>query len=91
MDIAHRGTATLRVDHSGQVLERIPERYLATALPQQSSGSYVLLLRGEHCGDKGRILERNIDRNVGVVQLLEDMAVVTVSLDDIAEWCGDVE
>jgi len=92
MDIAHRGTATLRVDHSGQVLERIPERYLETALPQQSSGSaYVLLLRGEHCGGQGRMLERNIDRNVGVVQLLEDMAVVTVSLDDIAEWCGDVD
>jgi hypothetical protein len=37
------------------------------------------------------LLERNSDSGQGVVQVFEDMNVVKLSLDDMAEWCGPLD
>lgn len=79
--------ATLLMD-SGQVLDKVPERYLETALPK--TGGNVIILEGtEHVRWKmGRLLERSSKDGHGIIQLEEDLDVVKVSLDSIAEWCG---
>ena len=86
--MAAKGTATLKMSSNGQVLHA-KERYLETALPK--IGGNACILSGNHKYGKGRLLERDSKANRGVVQLFEDMNVVTVSLDDMAEWCGPLD
>jgi hypothetical protein len=80
--------ATIQMSN-GDILERVPERYLETALPK--AGGNVIVLTGSHKYEKGKLLERNSDKGRGVVQLYEDMNVVTLSLDDIAEYCAPLD
>lgn len=89
IDVLKRGLeATIQMSN-GCILERIPERYLETALPK--AGGNVIVLAGNHKHEKGKLLERNSERGKGVVQLFDDMNVITLSLDDIAEYCGPLD
>ena len=72
-----------------EVLDNIPERYLETALPK--TGGNVIVLEGIHRWKKGRLLERSSERSSGIIQLFEDLEVVDMSLDVIAEWCGPLD
>ncbi len=76
--------AVLLMDN-GQVIDKVPERYLETALPK--TGGNVIVLEGKHHWKKGRLLERSNDGGYGVIQFTEDLEVVNISLDSIAEWC----
>ena len=67
----------------------VKARYLETALPPV--GGPVLLLRGTHRLKRGKLLESDTRKEEGVVQLNEDLHVVRVSLDDIAEYRGRAE
>ena len=89
LDVTHGGAyATLQMS-DGQILDRVPERYLETALPKV--GGNAIILTGNHGLEKGKLLERNSDSGQGVVQVFEDMNVVKLSLDDMAEWCGPLD
>jgi G patch domain/KOW motif-containing protein len=86
LDVTHGGAcATLQMS-DGQLLDHVPERYLETALPKV--GGSAIVLTGEHRLSKGRLLERSSDCGTGVIQVFDDMNVLKLSLDDIAEWCG---
>ena len=87
VDVTRKGVATLKMINE-QVIN-VKERDLETALPK--SGGNCIILIGKQRLSKGRLLERNSKKNHGVVQLFEDMSVVTTSLDDIAEWCGPLD
>ena len=71
------------------VLEHVPERYLETALPKV--GGNAIVLTGSNKWTKGRLLERNSKNAKGSIQVFEDMSILTLSLDDIAEWCGPLD
>ena len=89
IDVLNQGShAVLHMDN-GEVIDRIPERYLETALPKV--GGHAIILTGSFQFAKGKLLERSTSKGNGVVQLFEDMNVVTLSLDDIAEWCGSLD
>ena len=47
----------------------------------------AIILAGDAKFEKGRLLERNARSGKGAIQLFEDMNVVTLSLDDIVEYC----
>jgi G patch domain/KOW motif-containing protein len=83
VDVTPKG-ATLQLN-SGTILDKVPERYMETALPK--TGGLVVILKDHH--PKGRLLEKG--RSTGVVQYVEDMSVETLSLDDLAEWMGSVD
>jgi hypothetical protein len=74
---------------NGQVLDKVPERYLETALPK--TGGNVVILEGKEIWKKGRLLERSSKDGRCIIQLEEDLEVVNVSLDSVAEWCGRLE
>jgi hypothetical protein len=76
--------AVLLMDN-GQVIDKVPERYLETALPKTCGN--IIVLEGKHQWKKGRLLERSSDDGYGVIQFTEDLEVVNISLDSIAEWC----
>jgi len=75
----------------GEILDMVPDRYLETALPKVGGCAIILAGDPQYVHSKGRLLERNSDRGRGVVQLSEDMSVLTLSLDDIAEWVGPLD
>jgi len=92
VDVTRRHGATLRMDmadSSGRVLEHVPEHYLETALPK--TGGQAVVLTGPNKWAKGRLLERNSKSSKGSIQVFEDMNIITLPLDDIAEWCGPLD
>ena len=89
MDVLNQGTHAVVHMDDGELIERIPERYLETALPKV--GGNVIILTGPNQFAKGKLVERNSNKGRGVIQLFEDMNIVTLSLDDIAEWCGPLD
>ena len=50
---------------------------------------YVLIVQGEYRGKRGKLLERNKDKNRAVVQLDADKSMVKCTLDDVAEHAPD--
>lgn len=80
--------ATLQMSN-GQMLDRVPERYLETALPKV--GGNVVVLAGKSKFAKGKLLERDSKSGKGVVQVFEDMSILKLSLDDLAEWIGPLD
>ncbi|EWM20392.1 hypothetical protein Naga_100900g3, partial [Nannochloropsis gaditana] len=68
-------------------LPGLPARYLETLLP--STGGLVLLLRGPHRLQRGKLLEVDRRREEAIVQLIEDdLQVLRLSLDDVAGYGG---
>lgn len=88
VDVSHRGAATLQLQ-SGRVLDRVPERYLETALPKAGGNAIILVGKSKYA--KGKLLERSSRTGKGIIQIFEDMSVKTLSLDDIAEWVGPLD
>ena len=88
IDVTPKG-ATLRLDKSGTVLDRVPEDYLETALPKP--GGKAIVLAGSNKYAKGKLLERNSKSGKGIIQIFEDMSVLSLSLDDIAEYVGALD
>mmetsp|Transcript_4902 Transcript_4902/g.7531 ORF Transcript_4902/g.7531 Transcript_4902/m.7531 type:complete len:89 (+) Transcript_4902:1814-2080(+) len=78
----------------GQLIEHVPEKYLETVLPKVSTTTttnHVIVLKGMHKFAKGKLLEKKLNDGQGIVQLYEDKNIITLSLDDIAEWCGPLD
>lgn len=89
VDVTHGGAfATLQMSN-GQVFDKVPERYLETALPK--TGGNAIVLAGRNKFAKGKLLERDSNLGNGVVQIFDDMNVISLKLDDLAEWCGSLD
>lgn len=89
MDVLNQGTYAIVHMDNGELIERVPERYMETALPKV--GGNAIILTGTNQFAKGKLLERNSSQGQGIIQLFEDMNVVTLGLDDMAEWCGALD
>lgn len=88
VDVTSKG-ATLRLDKTGTVLDRVLEDYLETALPKPGGKAIVLTGRNKYA--KGKLLERNSKSGKGSIQIFEDMSVLALSLDDLAEYVGSLD
>jgi ribosomal protein S4E len=62
----------------------VAERDIETVIPK--AGERVMVLFGEHRGQVGKILQKQADKEVVIVQLEEDLDLVTLSFDDVAEY-----
>ena len=91
MDVLPGGAhATIQMA-DGEVLDKVPERYLETALPKVGGNAIILAGDAQHRHAKGRLLERDSSKGRAAVQLFEEMNILNLSLDDIAEWCGPLD
>lgn len=66
-----------------QMFDDIAEEDLETVVPQ--AGGRVKIVRGEHRGSVGRVMERDRARQKVHVHLEDDLEVATVGFDDCAE------
>lgn len=73
--------ASVRMDIDKKCIEA-KEKYLETVIPDV--GGNCLVLVGEHAGETATLLEKNSKRGSVSVQLLDEMDVITVSMDDVS-------
>ena len=84
-DVPELGRADLRLEN-GKRLDDVKEAYLQTALPKR--GGEVLILSGALKGEKGKLLERSSRTETVVLQLHDDSSIHTLSMENVAEFCG---
>lgn len=89
-DVLSPGVANIVMEDSKEVLEAVPQSCLETVIPKKSGGS-VLVVAGEFRGQQGKLLEKRSDKGAAAIQLAEDMSVVRLHLDDIAEYIGHLD
>jgi len=68
-----------------KIVEGVKEKYVETALPK--AGGRVRIVRGEHKGVTGALIERNSEHAIALVQT-EDSEMLRISFDDLAEWAA---
>lgn len=87
LDIIRSGVAVVQMA-DGEVFES-KDSWLETALPKL--GGNVVVLVGRYRLEKGKLLERQSVKGRAIVQLYDDLQIIKISLDDIAEWCAPLD
>ncbi|GKY98096.1 hypothetical protein MPSEU_000767400 [Mayamaea pseudoterrestris] len=93
IDVTPKG-ATVRMDAGQQqslILDHVIEKHLETALPKVGGKVVIVAKSHAHYLAKGTLMERDARNSCGMIQLHQDLAVLTLSLDDLAEWCGPLD
>ncbi|CAN6290009.1 unnamed protein product [Urochloa humidicola] len=72
-----------------EVVQGVGPDMLETVLPRRNGR--VLVLHGKHKGVCGRLVEKNSEEEVGLVEDADTKAVVRVRYDQMAEYTGDLE
>ncbi|XP_057951368.1 protein MOS2 [Malania oleifera] len=87
VDVVGPKTCDISMDHSGELIERVDQGLLETALPCR--GGRVLILYGKHKGVLGNLVEKDLHEETGVVQDIDSHVLLNVHLEQIAEYVGD--
>ncbi|XP_010919064.1 protein MOS2 [Elaeis guineensis] len=87
VDVVGPTTCDIAMDGSRELLQGVDQEILETALPRR--GGPVLVLSGKHEGVFGSLVERNKEDETAVVRDADTHALITVRLEQIAEYTGD--
>ncbi|KAL6006656.1 hypothetical protein ACLOJK_032149 [Asimina triloba] len=87
MDVVEGTRCDLAIDESKELIQGIDQEMLETALPRR--GGPVLVLYGKYKGVFGTLVEKDNDKGMGVVRDADNHELLTLSLDEIAEYVGD--
>ncbi|KAK6934847.1 Spp2/MOS2, G-patch domain [Dillenia turbinata] len=87
VDVVGPATCDISMDDSRELIQGINQDLLETAIPR--SGGRVLVLFGKHKGVFGYLVEKDLDKETGVVRDADSHALLNVRLDQIAEYIGD--
>ncbi|PQP99805.1 protein MOS2 [Prunus yedoensis var. nudiflora] len=87
MDVVGPKTCDISMDGSRELVQGVSQDLLETALPRR--GGSVLVLSGKHKGVFGNLVEKDSDRETGVVRDADTHELLNVSLEQIAEFTGD--
>ncbi|KAM1696455.1 hypothetical protein ACFX15_029941 [Malus domestica] len=87
MDVVGPYTCDISMDGSRELVQGVSQDFLETALPRR--GGPVLVLCGKHKGVYGSLVEKDSDRETGVVKDSDTHALLNVGLEQIAEFTGD--
>lgn len=85
LDVVSGSLCSVAVEPERLVVE-VDQRDLETVMPVD--GGYVAVVRGEYKGQLAKLLSRDKRDSTVQIQLLEDLDVVQVSMDDVAEYMG---
>ncbi|KAG2432029.1 hypothetical protein HYH02_013099 [Chlamydomonas schloesseri] len=89
VDVHPGATADVAVGDTGDVL-RLPQSSLETVVPKHD-GAPVMVVGGTHRGQRGRLLQVNLNAGAAAVQLSADFSIVRLLLDDVAGYAGEME
>ncbi|WCJ40510.1 D111/G-patch domain-containing protein [Euphorbia peplus] len=87
VDVVGPYICDIYMDDSKELVQGVNQDLLETALPRR--GGPVLVLYGKHKGAYGNLVERDLDRETGVVQDLDTHEMLNVKLEQVAEYIGD--
>ncbi|MED6207495.1 hypothetical protein PIB30_036364 [Stylosanthes scabra] len=87
LDVVGPSTCDISMDESKEIVQGVSQDMLETALPRR--GGPVLVLSGKYKGAFGSLIERDLDREVGVVRDADTHELLNVKLEQIAEYIGD--
>ncbi|PRQ31671.1 putative G-patch domain-containing protein [Rosa chinensis] len=87
VDVVGPSTCDISMDGSREFIQGVSENLLETALPRR--GGPVLVLSGKHKGVFGSLVEKDADRETGVVKDADTHVLLNVRLEQIAEFTGD--
>ncbi|KAJ4962176.1 hypothetical protein NE237_022115 [Protea cynaroides] len=84
VDVVGPTTCDIAMDENRELIQGVDQEILETALPRR--GGPVLVLHGKHKGVFGSLVERNIEKETGIIQDADAHALLNVRLDQIAEY-----
>ncbi|KAE8709876.1 Protein MOS2 [Hibiscus syriacus] len=87
VDVVGPYMCDISMDESKELIQGVEQELLETALPRR--GGPVLVLYGRHKGVYGDLIERGLDREMGVVRDADSRELLNVKLEQIAEYMGD--
>jgi G patch domain/KOW motif-containing protein len=87
VDVVGPYKCDVSMDESRELVQSVDQDLLENALPRR--GGPVLVLYGKHRGAYGNLVQRDLDREVGVVQDYGSHELLNVKLEQIAEYVGD--
>ncbi|XP_022967248.1 protein MOS2-like [Cucurbita maxima] len=87
VDVVGPSVCDISIDGSRELVQGVSQELLETALPRR--GGPVLVLYGKHKGVYGSLVERDLDKETGVVRDADSHELLNVRLEQIAEYIGD--
>lgn len=87
VDVVGPGLCDISIDESRELVQGVDQELLETALPKR--GGPVIVLCGRHKGVYGSLLERDPEKEIGVVQDADTHELLNVKLEQVAEFTGD--
>nr|GMD65371.1 protein MOS2 [Ipomoea batatas] len=87
VDVVGPSTCDISMDESRELIQGVNQNQLETALPRH--GGPVLVLCGRHKGGYGSLVERDTEKETGVVRHADTHELLNVRLEQIAEYTGD--
>ncbi|XP_061343735.1 protein MOS2-like [Gastrolobium bilobum] len=85
LDVVEPTTCDISMDESKEIIQGVSQDLLETA----TCGGLVLVLYGKHKGAYGSLIERDLDRKIGIVRDADTHELLQVKLEQIAEYIGD--
>ncbi|KAL1222183.1 Protein MOS2 [Cardamine amara subsp. amara] len=89
VDVVGPTTCDITMDETQELVQGVDQELLETALPRR--GGPVLVLLGKHKGVYGNLVEKDLDKETGVVRDLDNHKMLDVRLDQVAEYMGDMD
>lgn len=87
VDVVGPRVCDVSMDDGNELVQGVSQDVLETVLPRR--GGPVLVLSGKHKGVYGSLVERDLDRETGVVRDADTHDLINVRLEQIAEYIGD--
>ncbi|CAN8230613.1 unnamed protein product [Cochlearia groenlandica] len=87
-DVVGTTSCDITMDETEELVRGVDQEVLETALPRR--GGYVLVLYGRHKGVYGRLVEKDLDKETGVVCDADSREMIDVKLEQVAEYVGDL-
>ncbi|XP_068658134.1 protein MOS2-like [Aristolochia californica] len=87
IDVVGPYTCDISMDESKEFIQGVDQDNLETALPKK--GGPVLVLFGKHKRVFENLVERNVDKEIGIIRDADGQAFLTVCLVQIAEYIRD--
>ncbi|KAH0926544.1 hypothetical protein HID58_018800 [Brassica napus] len=89
VDVVGPTTCDIMMDETQELVQGVDQELLETALPRR--GGPVLILLGKHKGVYGNLVEKDLDKETGVVRDLDNHKMLDVRLEQVAEYMGDMD
>ncbi|KAM7493601.1 hypothetical protein LguiB_028210 [Lonicera macranthoides] len=87
VDVVGPMKCDISMDESRELVQGVDQEFLETALPRR--GGPVIVLYGRHKGVYGSLVEKDVEKEIGVVQDADTHSLLNVRLEQIAEYIGD--